>query len=196
MKTHFIGLIFTGCSLMLGTGIFAQESIKLVVEPNHSTIGFAIPVAKITRVTGKFKDYEIKIDYREEDITKSLVDVNIKVASIDTGIEDRDKDLQSETFFHSEKYPEITFKSSSISKVDDHYIALGKFSMRGVTKEMSLPFELVSANGNTLAFRIRIKINRLDYGVGTKWQHSLIPDFLGKEIDIEIDFWTRKAKNQ
>ena len=181
---------------MLSTGIFAQESIKLVVEPNHSTIGFAIPVAKITRVTGKFKDYEINIDYREEDIAKSGVDIKIKVTSIDTGIEDRDKDLQSETFFHSEKYPEITFKSHLISRKDDHYLAIGVFSMRGVTKEMSIPFELVSAVGNTLAFRIRIKINRLDYGVGTKWQHSLIPDFLGKEVDVEIDFWTKKAKNQ
>ena len=115
---------------MLSTGIFAQESVKLIVEPNHSTIGFAIPVAKITRVTGKFKDYEINIDYREEDIAKSLVDIKIKVASIDTGIEDRDSDLQSETFFHSEKYPEITFKSNSISRVDDHYVITGEFSMR------------------------------------------------------------------
>ncbi len=181
---------------MLSTGIFAQESIKLVVEPNHSTIGFALSIAKITRVTGKFKDYEITIDYRKEDIAKSLVDIKIKVASVDTGIEDRDTDLQSKTFFYSEKYPEITFKSHSISKKDDHYIATGEFSMRGVSKEMSIPFDLVSAVGNTLAFRIRMKINRLDYGVGTKWQHSLIPDFLGKEVDVEIDFWTRKAKNQ
>lgn len=196
MRTQLPKLIFTGCIFIVSTGIFAQESIKLVVEPNHSTIGFAISIAKITRVTGKFKDYEINIDYREEDIAKSLVDIKIKVASIDTGIEDRDKDLQSETFFHSEKYPEITFKSHSISRKDDHYLAIGEFSMRGVTREMSLPFELVSAVGNTLAFRIRIKINRLDYGVGTKWQHSLIPDFLSKEVDVEIDFWTKKAKIQ
>jgi polyisoprenoid-binding protein YceI len=167
-----------------------------VVEPNHSTIGFAIPIAGITRVTGKFQDFGINIDYRENDITKSLVEVKIKVASINTGIEGRDNDLQSETFFYSEKYPEITFKSSSITKVDDHYVAKGEFTMRGVNKEISIPFEQVSFDGNTLAFRIRIKINRMDYGVGTEWKHTLIPDFLGKDVDVEIDFWTKKSKIQ
>ena len=63
-------------------------------------------------------------------------------------------------------------------------------------KEISIPFEQVSVDGNTLAFRIRIKINRMDYGVGNEWIHTLIPDFLGKDIDVESDFWTKKSKIQ
>jgi len=63
----------------------AQNNVMLVVEPNHSTIGFAIPIAGgTTRVTGKFMDFDIEVNYNKEDFTKSSISANIKTTSIIT----------------------------------------------------------------------------------------------------------------
>lgn len=173
-----------------------SQTIQLEVEPNHSTVGFGIPISSFTLVRGKFTDYKINIEYIDKDITKSKITVDIKAASINTGIPDRDQHLQSADFFDVEKFPSITFQSSKIVKFQDQYLAIGEFQMHGVTKEIVLPFEITNADGNTIGFKIRSQINRLDYGVGAEFQHTDMPDFLGKNVNVEIDFWTKKVKKK
>ncbi len=182
-------------SFFFYTGI-AQEVRPLSVEPNHSTIQFSIPISNgITRVTGKFTNFSIDLDYIDEDLTKSKLTAIIKAASINTGIPDRDDHLRTVDFFDTEKYPEITFLSDSIVKVDEHYIAFGKFQMHGVTKFLELPLKLTGIDGkNTLGLSSRLAIKRSDYGVGVNFKHTDMENFLGDVISIEIDFWTRKRK--
>jgi polyisoprenoid-binding protein YceI len=87
------------------------------VDRNHSTIGFAVPIlGGLSRVTGKFTDFDLAVVYDETDITKSSVNATIRVTSIDTGVADRDKDLRSAGFFDVDKYPTITFVSHTIEK--------------------------------------------------------------------------------
>ena len=170
------------------------QTVPLTAETNHSTVGFGISIAGFTRVVGQFHDYDIQIDYVDGDITKSDIRAEIDAASIDTGIEGRDNHLRTADFFDVEKYPKITFVSSKIFKYEDHYLALGEFSMHGVTNEILLPFEIVKVDGNTIGFKIRTQINRIDYGVGKDFKHDAIPNFLSDLIDVEIDFWTKKRK--
>ena len=63
----------------------------------------------LSKVNGKFTDFNITLIPDEKDITKSSVNVVIKATSISTGIPDRDKHLRTADFFDVEKYPEITF---------------------------------------------------------------------------------------
>jgi polyisoprenoid-binding protein YceI len=193
---RLIFLTLAACLFSLHLWTQDESSVKLEVEPNHSTVGFGVEIAGFTRVTGKFKDFKIELDYVDGDITKSRINAFIDAASIDTGIPDRDAHLRSEDFFHVERFPEITFRSESIERKGDHYMARGYFSIHGVDSEIELPFEIRKVDGNTMGFRCRTTINRLDYGIGTSWQHSAIPDFLANEIEVEIDFWTRKAKTE
>ncbi|MGH7451898.1 MAG: YceI family protein, partial [bacterium] len=78
----------------------AQTSDTVKVEPNHSTIGFVVPIAGgITKVTGKFADFKATLSWNEpitkdSDLTKCSINAAIKSASINTGNSDRDKDLQ------------------------------------------------------------------------------------------------------
>lgn len=178
--------------LVLSITINAQNR-SLKVEPNHSTIGFAIPIAGFTKVTGKFTEYDISIDWNDEDLSKSKFSSAIKVASINTGIPDRDAHLRSPDFFNEDNYPIISFESDSIKKVDySHFKVFGSFKMHGVTKHIVLPFQLVKQDGNTIGFQIKTVINRLDYGVGSAFKHTAMPDFLAEEIEVEIYFWTKK----
>lgn len=188
------------CLLLLGfSGLAAQEDTRwLTVEPNHSTIGFRVPISGgITLVTGKFTDFDLELQFIEEDWTQSTASFTIQAKSINTGIADRDEHLRSADFFDTEKYPTITFVSKEIQQIDDtHFEALGTFTMHGISQDIKLPFEVLGQDGNTIGVQIRTKINRMDYGVGANFKHTSMPNFLAKEIEVEINFWTKKDKRK
>ena len=167
------------------------EIRKLTAETNHSTLLFSVPISNgITRITGKFNEYTIDLDYVDEDFTKSTL-----TATIDTGISGRDEHLRSADFFNTEVYPEISFSSKRIEKTEQGYIAIGEFSMHGVTKEIELPFVITGVDGeNTIGISSRLSIDRTDYGVGNDFKHTAIENFISNKIDVEIDFWTKKRK--
>lgn len=171
------------------------QTKKLKVESNHSTVGFSISIAGFTKVTGKFTDYEIALDWNEKHIDSSSISATIQVASINTGIPDRDAHLRTADFFDADTYPTIEFQSDSIKQIDySNFEAHGKLSMHGVTKDFILPFKIVKVEENTVGISSRTTLNRMDYGVGKDFVHTSMPDFLSDTIAIEIDFWTRKRK--
>ncbi len=196
-KTLFISTI-----LILNMCYYVQsqsntEIKALTVEANHSTLQFSIPIANgLTRVTGKFTDYNIDLNLDDNDLSKSSISAIIQAKSINTGIEARDDHLRAADFFDVELYPEITFVSDAIIQQGSNYRVEGVFAMHGVSKDMSFILEPKGSSGeNTLGFSIRLSLNRIDYGVGTNFKHTTMENFLAEDIDVEIDFWTKKKKN-
>jgi polyisoprenoid-binding protein YceI len=171
----------------------------LALEPNHSTVGFSIPIAGgITRVTGKFKDVAGRIVMNENDPGRSSVEVTIQAASIDTGIDDRDAHLRQAEFFDAILHPTIIFKSSRIEATAEGYRAVGTLTLRGTAKEIALPFRKTGLRWEEgrplLGIAGELKLRRSDFGVGTGWRHSEIPDFLGDEVDVQLFVWTRLGR--
>jgi polyisoprenoid-binding protein YceI len=185
----------------------AQFSDTVKVEPNHSTVGFVVPIAGgITKVTGKFNEFKATLSWHEpitkgSDLTKCSVNAAIKAASINTGNADRDKDLQGAKFFDVQNHPEITFQSKLVKKKGEEYLMIGDLTMRGKTKTVELPV-LVTGMSPTedgrpvWGFSTRLKLNRKEFDIGTDWVHSAIPNFIGDEVAIEIDLWTRPPKQK
>ncbi|HXG84687.1 MAG TPA: YceI family protein [Pyrinomonadaceae bacterium] len=142
-----------------------------ILDPNHSTIGFDIRHLEINWVGGRFKDFTGKVNYNEQDATKSTVEFTAKVESIDTGVAGRDKHLRTADFFDVATYPEIKFVSTRVEKKGkDKYILHGDFTMKGVTKQISFPFNMTGAivdgRGNTrFGIEARTRINRRDYNI-------------------------------
>jgi len=166
------------------------------IDTNHSTIGFSVSIMNgLSRVNGKFTDFTVTLTNDEKDITKSSVNVVIKAASINTGIPARDNDLRSAQFFEVEKYPEITFQSKRIEKKGKQLFALGTFTMHGVSKEITLPFQITGVNKDpaskkmNLGYSARIGLNRRDFGIN--WTHPKVPNFVGDNVEIEINLITR-----
>jgi polyisoprenoid-binding protein YceI len=141
------------------------------LDPAHSRIGFAVRHLEIAWVEGRFKDFSGTIRYDDQDITKSSVEFSAKVASIDTGVEPRDKHLRTADFFEVEKFPEMTFKSTRVErKGQDAYVLHGDLTLKGVTKPVALPFTVAGAIkdpwGNTrFGIEAQTKINRRDFGI-------------------------------
>ncbi len=162
------------------------------VDPAHSIVGFAIRHLEINWVEGRFKDFTGTIRYDDADITKSAVEFTAKVESIDTGVEPRDKHLRTADFFEVEKYPEMTFKSTRVERKGKQGGVLhGDFTLKGVTKQVSLPFTITGAVkdpwGNTrFGVNARTVINRRDFGI--TWGKPLDGGGLdiGNEVTINL----------
>jgi polyisoprenoid-binding protein YceI len=166
------------------------------IDNNHSNVGFSVPImGGLSKVEGKFTDFTINLVHNESDVTKSSVDVMIKVASINTGIAARDNHLKTADFFDAEKYPEATFKSTSITRKGKQLIALGTLTMHGFSKEISLPFTVVGVNKDAatkkmnVGYSAHLTINRRDFGIN--WTHKTVPNFVGDNIDINIELITK-----
>jgi polyisoprenoid-binding protein YceI len=108
---------------------------------------------------------------------KSSVDFTIQTESIDTREADRDKHLRSEDFFHVEKYPTITFKSSGVKATGrNQFEVAGALTIRGVTKEIALPVTFLGMakdpwGRERAGFETEITLNRKDFGLS--WNAAL-----------------------
>lgn len=161
------------------------------IDKAHSHIEFEVSHMVISEVNGEFHDYEVNLMFDVNDVTNSSVETRIKVASIDTDQEKRDNHLRSSDFFDAETYPEIVFKSKKIEKSGDGYVAYGDLTIRGVTKEVAVPFKvkgpIKDSRGNTrIGIEASLTINRQDYGVS--WSKTLDGGGLvaGDEVKIGI----------
>ena len=162
------------------------------IDPAHSIIGFSIRHLEIAWVEGRFKDFKGTIHFDEKDVTKSSVEFSAKVESIDTGVEPRNAHLRTADFFDVAKHPEMTFKSTRVErKSKDGYILHGDLTLKGVAKQVALPFTMTGAIkdpwGNTrFGVQAQTKIDRRDYGItwGTTLPNGGID--VGNEVTIEL----------
>lgn len=188
----------TLATVFLITSLTAQEAgtaRQYRIDTNHSTVGFSVSImGGLSKVNGKFTDFAVTLKNDEKDITKSSVSVTIKATSINTGITARDNHLRRADFFDVEKYPEITFRSKRIEKKGKQLIASGTFTMHGVSKEIALPFTITGTDKDPVAkkmnigYSVRMTLNRRDFGIN--WQHQSVPNFVGDNVEIEINLIT------
>ena len=146
-----------------------KAPFKWVLDPVHSEIQFTVKHMMITNVKGEFRNYDIEIE--GDDFPGSKILVRLYADSISTNNADRDIHLKSADFFDAEKFPELTFESTSFKKTDDtNYKLTGIFTMKGISKEITLDAEFGGINtdpwGNVKAgFSVSGKINRKDWGL-------------------------------
>ena len=168
------------------------------VDPAHSVIGFSIRHFEISFVRGRFREFNSTIHYDAADVTKSTVEFTAKVESIDTGVAGRDNHLRSADFFDVAKFPEMTFKSTKVEKKGKGYVLHGDFTLKGVTKQISFPFNVTGAvkdNRGNVRFGVaaETKINRRDYGItwGAKMANGGLN--VGDEVIIDLQLEAVKA---
>ncbi|MCL9808048.1 YceI family protein [Flavobacterium luminosum] len=170
-----------------------MATTKWVIDPTHSEIGFKVKHMMFTNVSGKFDTYEASVTTEDDTFTNANIEFSADINSIDTRNADRDGHLKSADFFDAENYPKLTFKASSLSKVEDgNYEIAGDLTIKGVTKFVKLPAEfsglMTDPWGNTKAgLNIYGKINRKDWGLN--WNSALETGgvLVGEEVKLEIE---------
>lgn len=162
------------------------------IDKAHSNINFSI-THFFTPVDGSFEDYSSEIYFDPEDLENSRINVTIPVASINTENERRDNHLKSEDFFNASEWPDIHFESNNIEQTgDNQFVAHGELTIRDVTRELELPFELLGVMDHPMQEGQKVAgitatatLNRTDYGVGVgDWAATAV---VGDEVDIELN---------
>jgi len=164
------------------------------IDPNHSAAQFAVRHLAISTVRGAFTKVSGRVQMDDKDISKSSVEVTIDAASVDTRVADRDKDLRSDHFFDTAKYPTLTFKSTRVQQVAPGMLKVtGDLTIHGTTKQVVLEVEGPTApvkdpwGNQRAAASATTKINRQDFGV--KWNATMDNGgvVVGDEVSITID---------
>ncbi|MDI1242260.1 MAG: YceI family protein [bacterium] len=149
----------------------SAESGTYNFDKAHSFIGFKVKHMGLIEVPGFFRDFTGTVNYDTADPTRSTVEFTAKATSVDTGVAGRDRHLRTADFFDVEKFADLTFKSSKVEKKGKAWIVTGDLTMRGVTKLVSIPFEITGfvPGGERAGAKIGIAgettINRRDFGV-------------------------------
>lgn len=180
MKKTIFALTFLTCLVAS-----AQSTWK--ADGAHTKVSFTITHLMISEVEGRFSDFDITATATDTfDEAEFMVD--IKTTSVDTDIERRDNHLRSADFFDAEKFPSITFKSTSFEKTGDKTFKLtGDLTMHGVTKPVTLDGKVngIITDQRSQKLKAGLKltgtVNRLDFGVGGE------TPTLGDDVELTIN---------
>jgi polyisoprenoid-binding protein YceI len=170
------------------------------IDPAHSIAEFKVKHMMISNVKGHFPKITGNLTIDESGHANSRVEATIDAASIETRDAQRDAHLKSEDFFHVEKFPALTFRSTSINRVGDGELSVeGDLSIRGVTRKVVFAVEGPTSPakdpwGNTrIGISATTKINRKDFGL--VWNAALEAGgiLVGDDVTITLDVQFIKA---
>ncbi|KQB83768.1 YceI family protein [Corynebacterium oculi] len=163
------------------------------LDATHSTIGFVVRHAMISKVRGFFRSFEANISVDAEEQSRSSATARIQVDSIDTGNADRDAHVKGGDFFDAESFPDMTFSATSFAiESETSGTVTGDLTIKGTTKPVTLDVEVFGQAedpmGSTrLGFSATTTINRKDYGIDFQMPMKAGGLMLSEEITIEIE---------
>src|SRR2546428_10595938 len=140
------------------------------IDGPHTSVEFVGRHLMITKVRGRFNDVRGRITIAEEP-ENSHVDVEIGVASLSSGNDDRDAHLRSADFFDVEHYPTITFASTAVRPLRDNtWELVGDLSVRGTTRPITLQVDFDGGGSSPMGDeRVGVSaatdIDREDFGL-------------------------------
>ena len=179
-STLFISLI---CVEVIS---FAQTS-SWSADVTHSNMGFKALHKGVAYTVGEFRDFDLSIKTSADGFSDAEIELTIDAASINTANSSRDNHLRE--YFETEQYPNITFKTNSVTQTSENmYNLIGVFTMHGVSKEIEVQMKHLGSTqsrGKEIAgLYFTAKVNRMDHGVGLDLS-SVAPE-VQLHADIEI----------
>lgn len=164
------------------------------IDPGHTDLAFIGRHFMVTKVRGRFTDVTGSITIADR-LNDSSVEVNINMASLESGSEARDEHIKSPELFDVEQFPTATFRSASVNWHGSGGTVHGDLTIHGVTRpvDLTVTFEGYVRDpwgGDRSIFSARTKVNREDYGI--TWNVALEAGGLlvSKDIQIEIELET------
>src|SRR3954469_15224748 len=167
-------LIFSMATLLVITAVFAFSVAQKWAIADKYSIKFSS-----SEVAGIFKTFSGSIDFDEQNPASSKFDVSIDVNSINTGNGLQNKHAKGDEWFDAAKYPAIKYTSKKIVKAGATYQVTGDLTIKGVTKEYTIPFTFKKA-GAGATFNGTFTVNRSDFKIGKPGGE------VGEQIKIEV----------
>ena len=161
------------------------------IDHTHSSVEFTIRHLKISKVKGKFEEFDATFVTGENPLDSSVT-ASVDVASVNTNQKDRDNHLRTGDFFLAEEFPKLTLVSTGVRDVDGEFKIDAELTMRGVTKPVTFDFDFggfgEDMEGNPRAgFTATAVVKREDFGL--TWNAPLEKGgfMLSNEVNITLD---------
>jgi polyisoprenoid-binding protein YceI len=187
-------------AMLFISAVASAQATKWNVDGSHSNVKFSVSHLVISDVEGYFKKFDGTIDAPTADFNNAVVNFTVDVNSINTDNDMRDKHLKSDDFFNAEKYPNMTFKSTSFKKVSGNkYTLEGNLTIRDVTKKVKFDVTyggtVKDPYGNIKAgFKTSTKISRKAYGLKWSAMTEAGGAVVGDEVTITLKLEFAQAK--
>ncbi|MFC7979683.1 YceI family protein [Streptomyces cinereoruber] len=169
------------------------------IDPAHSSIGFTVRHAMVTNVRGTFAEHEGTLKLDGTDPGASTASIDVRIASVDTGIADRDNHLRGGDFFDAEQFPLMSFRSTRAEQLGgDTYRITGDLTIKDVTRPLSIDLELngsaTDVYGNErVGFEGSAEILRSDWGL--TWNAALETGGVMVSDKVKLTFDISAIKN-
>lgn len=177
-------------AVMLSAVTFAQT---WSLDKSHAKLGFTVTHLMVSEVEGSFKNFDVTLISGKDDFSDARISLTADVNSINTDNDKRDAHLKSPDFFDAAKYPSLTFKGTSFTKVSEkNYKLTGELTMHGVTKTVTLDVIYNGTITNPMSkkrvsgFKVTGTFKRSDFGVGGAMT-GVLSDEVNLIANVEFD---------
>jgi polyisoprenoid-binding protein YceI len=191
-----------GLTTLLLSGLLAAGAVDAAqyeIAPEGCNVQFSVPLFGVSKVTGKFMRYDVKIDAgKKTDLSQAKVVAVIETASVDTGSDSWDGKLRSPAWFDAQKYPEVRFESRRVRKGGKGWAAAGALTIHGVTKEITLPFAIEGhfagpKPDDRIGIHARFAFDRREFGMA--WANNPEAKVAGNKVTVDISLLARRKGN-
>jgi polyisoprenoid-binding protein YceI len=162
------------------------------IDKAHSEVGFGVKHMMISTVRGKFTRFDADVQLDPAHVEAAQVTARVEAASIDTGEEKRDGHLRSADFFDAEKYPTLTFTSTSVKRSGEDIEVTGNLKIKDQEHAITLKGELTGPSkdpwGSTrVGLSLTGEIEREKWNLG--WNQALEAGgvLVGKKVKLSIE---------
>ena len=190
MRTASVTTVIT-TGMFVAAATWGQQVAHADAAPTHYTLDpakstFEYQFTQAGALNkGKFTKYTVTLDWSPDNLATSKLDVVVDMNSLDTGDKERDDTLKSADLFSAAKFPQSRFTSTQITKTANGYDAVGKLTIRGVSRDTHVPFSFKTADeqGKPAGYLLgKTTIKRLDFGVGQgDWKAT---DQVGNDVAV------------
>ena len=185
--------------IVLSLFSFTNPSSTYVLDVGHTHVGFGVERFLVGEVEGRFNEFSADITMEGEDYSTLTLNATIDVNSLDSNNKTRDGHLKGKMWLDAENHSEINFKSTSVEKGSDgKYTMNGKMTIKGVTKDISFPIEILGpfqdpTKKTTIGVKADFSLNRFDYGLRFNKKLDNGSFFIGDIVKIKLRALAYKA---
>ena len=138
----------------------------------------------VVELQGSFNKFDGDIVFKPADLNASTARIEVDLASIDLGAPDSENEVKGKDWFQVASFPKGVFQSTQIrAKGPDHFEAVGKFTLKGITRDLVVPVTLKHVGAQTVA-EGGFTMKRTDFNIG----QGVWADPEAVAIDVVVKF--------
>lgn len=162
------------------------------IDESRSRIAFWIRYLTFKKIGGTFARVSGRIELDDEP-TKSSVELDIEVNSVETGDKERDKSI-ADNFFLAEKHPQVSFKSKTVERSGESYRVTGDLTMRGATHPFTVEVQRNDSGDDArVSFATKAELPRKQWGVVAPSQGDYTVLLIGSIVTLDITVDAKRA---